>query len=163
VRDLEGRARWGVDALTAALLDRATAVVLPAEGTRLVQGKVACWVMDDGELVPLRSPVSGTVTRTNHVLQRDPSLLARAPYDDGWLADVDVAGRVAQQPGLVSPEGRRETAARRMDRFRRAAAGYLHADPGVGPTACDGGAPLAEWRLLLGSRRYHRLVFSVLR
>jgi hypothetical protein len=50
----DGRFRWGIDGLMARLLDRITSVVLPAPSTELQQGQIACWLLDDGELVPLR-------------------------------------------------------------------------------------------------------------
>jgi glycine cleavage system H lipoate-binding protein len=165
----EGRLRWGVDALIAQLLDRATAVILPAEGTRLVQGAIGCWVMDDGELMPLRSAVTGTVASTNHVVQRDPALMTHSPYDAGWLVEIESreegegADPFGGQQGLVPPEVRRKSAGLRMERFQRAAMSYLHMHKEVGVTAQDGGERATDWRALLGRSRYHRLVSSVLR
>ncbi|HSQ59278.1 MAG TPA: glycine cleavage system protein H [Acidobacteriota bacterium] len=158
----EGSVRWGIDGPTARLLDRVTSVVLPADGTTILEGKVACWVMDDGELVPLRSPVTGTVARTNHALRRDASLLTQAPYDAGWLMEVE-GGSAAPRSGFVSATERREGAARQMSRLQRAAMGYLHMGQEVGPTAQDGGVRLPDLRRMLGRSRYHRLVFSFLR
>ncbi len=157
------RLRWGLDGLTARLLDHVTAVVLPTPGTDLVQGEVACWVVDEGELVPLRSPVSGKVSRTNPAVQRDPALLIHSPYDAGWLIEIERGGGLASQPGLAGAEARRAGAARQMRRFYRSAASYLHMNQGVGPTAQDGGERLPDLRRLLGRVRYHRLVFSLLR
>lgn len=158
----EGRVRWGIDGPTSRLLDQVTAVVLPVDGTEIVEGKVACWVMDDGELVPLRSPVSGVVARTNHAILRDPTLLSRAPYDGGWLMEI-VGCPTGSLACLVGAGARREAAARQLQRLHRAAMGYLHMDQEVGPTAQDGGARLPDLRRMLGRSRYHRLVHSVLR
>jgi glycine cleavage system H lipoate-binding protein len=154
--------RWGIDGVAAALLDHVTAIVLPAVGTDLVQGKVACWVTDDGELMPLRSPVSGTVARTNQALQRDPALMAHSPYDAGWLVEVE-GGDLGSHPGLKGAAERRQGAERQMGRFRRTAMAYLHTCHEVGPTAQDGGERLPDLRRMLGRARYHRLVYSLLR
>jgi glycine cleavage system H lipoate-binding protein len=156
-----GRLRWGIDALTARLLDHLTEVILPAAGTHIAQGKVACWAIDDGELVPLRSPVSGRVARGNQLVGRDPAVVIHAPYDEGWL--VEVEGGEGAEAGLCGPEERRAEAARQMKRFHRAAMGYLHTNDVVGPTAHDGGERLQDLRRVLGRARYHRLVFSLLR
>ena len=48
----KGRVRWGIDGLSARLLDHLTEVVVPPSGSEIAVGKFACWVMDDGELVP---------------------------------------------------------------------------------------------------------------
>jgi glycine cleavage system H lipoate-binding protein len=159
----DGRLRWGIDGVTARILDRITSFVLPAVGTDLVQGQTACWAMDDGELVPLRSPVSGSVARTNPAVQRDPALATRSPYDTGWLVEVDAPEGLEAQGGLCGAAERREEAARQLGRVHRAVMSHLHMSQGVGPLAQDGGERLSDLRQVLGRGRYHRLVRSVLR
>lgn len=159
----EGRLRWGLDGLTARLLDRLTSVVLPAAGTQLVRGEAACWVMDDGELIPLKAPVSATVTATNEAVQRDPGLVTASPYEDGWLVELRSPNGFASLPGLYDGAGRREEAARQMAKLHQAALRHLHAEVGVGPTAADGGQRITDLRRMLGTRRYHRIVLAVLR
>ena len=159
----EGRLRWGIDGVTARLLDRISSFVLPAVGSHLLQGQTACWAMDDGELVPLRAPVSGTVARINPAVLRDPTLAMRSPYDLGWLAEVDGVDERGAQRDLCEAAGRREEAARQLGRVHRAVLSHLHMGHGVGPTAQDGGERLADLRQVLGRSRYHRLVRSVLR
>ena len=159
----EARLRWGIDGFTARLLNHVTEIVFPGSGSDLEVGKAACWAMDEGELIPLRSPVSGKVARSNPALVRDPTLLFHDPYDAGWLIEVESGKGVAGQPGLCDGTGRRLHAARQMRRFHRDAMAFLHRDPGVGPTAQDGGEPLTDIRRMLGRERYHRLVFALLR
>jgi glycine cleavage system H protein len=159
----EGRLRWGLDAVTAHLLDRITSVVLPASGTRLEQGRIASWLVDGGELVPLRAPVSGTVVHTNQAAQRDPALVTASPYEAGWLVELENDRRLEEVPGLCDAEARAESAARQMERLRDAARRRLQGVPGVGPTAADGGERITDLRRMLGARRYHRLVLSILR
>jgi glycine cleavage system H protein len=159
----EGRFRWGIDGLMARLFDQITSVVLPAPSTELQQGQIACWLLDDGELIPLRSPVSGKVTRTNQAVQRDPGLVMTAPYEDGWLVELRAAGEKAADPGLSSAAERRESAARQMAKLHRAALGHVRGDARVGPTAADGGVRLTDIRRMLGTHRYHRLIQTVLR
>lgn len=164
VSELEsGRLRWGIDGATARLLDHATEIVVPAAGSDLEQGKVACWVMDDGDLVPLRAPVSGKIARANPALAREPALLIHEPYDAGWLMEVEAPGGLAMQRGLCGGTERRLRAARQMSRLQRDAMAHLHLDPGVGPTAQDGGERVVDLRRALGRERYHRLVHSILR
>jgi glycine cleavage system H lipoate-binding protein len=158
-----GRLRWGVDGMTARLLDHTTEIIFPLAGADLEQGKVACWVMDDGDLVPLRAPVSGSIARSNPALAREPALVAHEPYDAGWLMEIDAPGGLAVQPGLCGGTERRLRAARQMRRLHRDAMSYLHLDPGVGPTAQDGGERLLDLRRMLGRERYHRLVYALLR
>ena len=159
----EGRVRWGIDGLSARLLDHLTEVVVPPSGSEIAVGKFACWVMDDGELVPLRAPVSGRVARANPALGREPTLVTHDPYGDGWLLELECAGDLSVQPGLCDGPERRRRAAWQMRRFHRDAAAYLRLDPTIGPTAQDGGERLPGLRRMLGRERYHRLVFALLR
>lgn len=158
-----GVLRWGIDGLSARLFDRLSSVVLPAVATEVEQGQAACWLVDDGELVPLRAPVSGRVIRTNLAVQRTPGLVTASPYDDGWLAEVRGTANLEEQPGLCDAAVRRESAARQMAKLRQATLRTMHEDPAVGPTAADGGERLMDVRRMLGTRRYHRLVLSILR
>jgi glycine cleavage system H protein len=158
-----GRLRWGVDGLIARLYDRVTSVVLPAPSTDLTRGQIACWLVDDGELIPLRTPVSGKVLRVNQAVQRDPALVTASPYDDGWLVELRGAGPEGDAPGLGTAAERRESAARQIARLNRTALARLHGEPAVGPTAADGGQRLTDIRRILGTRHYHHLVRAVLR
>ena len=159
----EGRFRWGVDGLVARLLDRLTSVVLPAAATDLTQGEVACWLEDEGELMPLRAPVSGRVLRTNPAVQQAPGLIAASPYDDGWLMELRGTDSLAAQPGLCEAASRRESVAHQMAKLREATGRFMHDDDRVGRTAADGGERITDMRRMLGTRRYHRLVLSILR
>lgn len=159
----EGRLRWGIDGVTARILDRITSFVLPAVGTDIVQGQTACWAMDDGELVPLRAPISGTVARLNPAVQRDPALATRSPYDLGWLIEVEAGDGMNAQSGLCGAAERRVEAARQLARVHRAVLAHLHMHQSVGPTAQDGGERLTDLRQVLGRSRYHRLVRTILR
>lgn len=159
----DGHLRWGIDGFAAGLLDRITSVVLPVAGAVLERGRTACWVADDGELLPLRSPLSGTVIRTNQAAQRDPTLVMTSPYEAGWLVEVRSSQPLGELPGLLSPESRRGAAVRQLTKLRRAAGRRLGVEPGVGPTAADGGERLTDLRRILGTRRYHRLLLTILR
>jgi glycine cleavage system H protein len=159
----DSRFRWGLDGVGAGLLDRLSSVVLPAAGTKLLQGEAACWLVDEGELIPIKAPVTATVLRTNPAVQKAPGLVASSPYDDGWLAELRVPAGVASAAGLCDAAARRDGAARQMARLRQVALRYLRHDPRVGATLADGGQRITNLRGLLGTRRYHRLVLALLR
>jgi glycine cleavage system H protein len=159
----EGRLRWGLDGMGARLLDRLTSVVLPAAGTRLLQGEAACWLVDDGELIPIMAPVTATVVRTNPSVQKSPGLVTSSPYDDGWFAELRTPNGAGTLTGLCDAAARTEGAARQMARLQQVALRFLRHDPRVGATLADGGQPITNLRGLLGTRRYHRLVLALLR
>jgi len=158
-----GRLRWGIDGFAARLLDRLTSIVLPVPGASLERGRIGCWLADDGELLPLRCPLSGKVVQTNRAAQRDPALVTAFPYDDGWLVELQSPLSLGELPDLRPAATRREEAARQLAKLRRAAGRRLVEEPDVGPTAADGGERLTDLRRMLGARRYHRILMTILR
>jgi len=159
----EGLVRLGLDALVARLLDQVSSVVLPAPGSHTQRGQPLCWLVDDGVPIPLASPVAGTVRRTNPDVQNDPSLLARSPYEEGWLLELEAEPALARRKDLADGAGQRRVTARQLrDLHERGARLARRARRPVGPTLCDGGLPVRGLRRLLGTPAYHRLVRRLL-
>lgn len=154
----DGITRIGLDVYAARGAGEVTTVILPEAGKHLLAGQVAGWTVDRSVAVPFLAPVEGTVVRRNPVAMREPSMLAAAPYDDGWLVDVREEGRRVKRSLLEASEiGRRAGAelARLQERVARELDGTEH---DVGPTLQDGGDLLGDLRRRLGSRRFHDLL-----
>lgn len=158
----DGRCRFGMDAVAARLLAHARKIVLPPVKTHLSQGRTAWWVLDDEVLIPLPSPLSGTVLRVNPRLADDPSLLAAAPYDDGWLVEARGRSSLDDQPNLLDAEQQARHTATQLARIGRHVARIVGSDGAIGPTLADGGEHLTDLRQILGAQRYRRLVLSIL-
>lgn len=154
--------RYGLDVFAGRLLAHATSVVLPPVRSRIVRDRPACWVVDEAELIPLRSPISGTVTRVNMKVQHTPSLLATSPYDDGWLLEVECGSTIDKHGGLFSAEEIEEQTVLQLRRFHQEGLQDLAVDAEVGPTLADGGEPVTDLRRILGTRRYYHLVLDFL-
>jgi len=151
-----GRLRLGVDALAARLWNHPSGVILPAAGSRLDPGETACWLEDGAELLPIPSPVRGTVVARNAGVLADPSLIARSPYDEGWL--FEVKGREEGAPLLTADEARTAAEAT-LASFTAAACRALgRGRDEVGPTLPDGGERLTDLRAMLGPPRYAALI-----
>jgi glycine cleavage system H protein len=152
-----GRLRLGVDALVARLWNRVSGVILPAGGSRLAPGETACWLADGPELLPLPSPVAGTVVARNSAVLAEPGLVASSPYEAGWLFEVEAepAGGAA----LPAANEARQAADDALARFLAAAGKALsRGRSAAGPTLPDGGEPLTDLRAMLGPSRYAGLV-----
>lgn len=155
-----GRLRLGVDAAVARLWDCPSGVILPALGSRLAAGETACWLEDGGEILPLSAPVAGTVVARNSGLLTEPGLVAHAPYDAGWLFEVE---EWTPDNSLLGPEEARDAAEAALADFQSAAGRALsRGQERVGPTLQDGGEPLTDLRAMLGPSRYAGLVRRVL-
>jgi glycine cleavage system H protein len=159
----EACVRVGLDALVGRLLDQVSSVVLPAEGSHTQRGQPLCWLVDDGVPIPLASPVAGTVRRTNPRVQADPTLLTRAPYEEGWLLELEAEGTLERRKDLADAAGQRRVTARQLrDLHDRGARLTRRARRAVGATLCDGGLPVRGLRRLLGTPAYHQLVRRLL-
>jgi glycine cleavage system H protein len=154
----DGAVRVGIDAVFAALAGRPGAVVLAAPGSVLERGRAASWWVAGGELIPVPSPVDGTVLRRNDRLSGDPGLAASDPYGEGWLLEVETPGGGGSGAALLDAAEARRRAAAQREAFLEEAAALLEAGRAeVGPTLPDGGRRLSGLKEMLGPGRYHRL------
>ncbi|MCP4658663.1 MAG: hypothetical protein GY856_24900 [bacterium] len=153
----------GLDGFAAYLLEEVTGVILPVVGTLLWQGKIGGWIAAGRELIPIRSPVSGTVLRRNGRIQEQPELTVASPYDAGWLLEVSCDADPETAEGLLSAAEIESRTRRETQQLYEEIAGPLtQSDPDIGPTLPDGGEPVHDVRDLLGAKRYLNLIRSFL-
>jgi glycine cleavage system H protein len=157
------RVRCGVDAFAAHLLGQVTSVVFPTAASHVQQGGIACWFVDENELIPIRAPVPGAVVSVNHHIQSDPGLIALSPYDKGWLLEIDCPEPAGTNGELFPANEFRIRIATDLKRLHHKISLAMSHDAGVGPTLPDGGERLTDLHRILGSRRYHRLLLSFLK
>jgi glycine cleavage system H protein len=160
----ENRIRIGLDSFAARLLRHVSGIVLPPPGGRVEHGHVGCWVTDEDVTLSLKSPVSGTVVRSNPRLRGSPALAAESPYAEGWLLEVACDDPEAAIGGLLGATEIRERSRADLDRFRDLS---IRAQDGagasaVGPTLPDGGEPAGDLRRHLGPSGYYRIVSRLL-
>ncbi len=69
---------------------------MPAVGTPLVKGQsFGCFLVgNDCMIYDFAAPVDGAITAVNESFLADRTLINTAPYDDGWLLEVRLAGPV---------------------------------------------------------------------
>lgn len=60
-------------------------VELPKVGRAVAQGEEVAVVESVKAAFSIYAPVSGTVTQVNDALSKDPGLLNRSTYDQGWI------------------------------------------------------------------------------
>ncbi len=157
------RLRVGLDAFAARLLDHADRVVFPPTNAGVQRGRSACWILDEGELIPICSPLTGTVVGTNLRLGTDPALVASSPYEEGWLMEIQAREPLERQQGLLGARAARERTTLQLRQLHRRACAGLARDGTVGMTLTDGGVRISDLRRTLGTDRYHRLILPFLR
>ena len=60
-------------------------VELPKVGKSVAQGEEVAVIESVKAAFSIYAPVSGTVTEVNEELSKDPGLLNRSPYEQGWI------------------------------------------------------------------------------
>jgi glycine cleavage system H protein len=60
-------------------------VELPTIGKKVAQGGEVAVVESVKSAFSIYAPVSGTVSQINESLSKDPGLVNRSPYEEGWI------------------------------------------------------------------------------
>lgn len=144
--------------LSAALL-APKAIVFPSVGQPIQRGQTGLWIVMEGGILPVQSPLDGIVRSTNHQLANQPHLLSRQPFDNGWLIELETAAPSIEEAGLMSREQADSKYLVDQDKFlaslRNAASGGCHS---VGITLADGGQRLQNIADILGPNKYFALL-----
>jgi len=156
------RLRYGLDAFAASLLAPLEGVILPAIGTRLKRNGILCWLRAGKWPLPVRSPVSGCLARSNPLVRAEPSHVTVSPYDDGWLVEISETTRADLRHLEIAPQACRRAMADNHVLMKEVDT-LLHQGRHAGTTLPDGGLPVAGLRELLGERAYSSLVKRFLR
>lgn len=130
----------GVSSLAANFIGELNSIELPREGSKVEPDERAVTlVAKNGRRLSLPLPIGGKVLAANAELGKDPALVQRRPYDQGWLL------RVA--PRTESPELAPLAVAQRwFDDARAALSAKLSPVPAT--VAFDGG----DWVQAFGER-----------
>ncbi len=141
----------GVDDFTQRLLGPIDAVHLPQVGTRVRLGERGWTLVVDDRPIGMVSPVDGKVVAVNRTVVDSPELLARSPYEDGWLLKVRVPRTRATWRNLMSGDLARAWMGQTAERLRRMPAGDL------GVVMPDGGEPIHGFVRLLDPEHWDQL------
>lgn len=137
VRERRHVARVGADEFAAKLAGKIDRIELPKPGQWIRQGQTAWNLFRKGEKAAMISPIEGEVVEVNPEVVRDPSLLRRDPYGEGWLMTVHVADEEGTWKNLLP------SALVRV--WMKDAVGRLYASqPAFATVAADGGQPVED-------------------
>lgn len=155
----DGRARVGVEPDLAAALGSPKAVVLPAPSDRIRHDEWCAWIVMEGGTLPLRAPLSGTVTAVNAQVSEQPSALVASPYQDGWLFEVEIKADEPVRAHLMARSEAQRIFASDVLRFRKRLRDSVDSAPGgVGATLHDGGEFIGDAAAMLGGKRYIEII-----
>lgn len=87
-QESDGNLRIGITNILAWSSGAFFAVTFKPVGTEVRRGQVIGSVEGPTHFDVVRSPVSGIVSAVNERLTREPKLLNKDPYDEGWFAEI---------------------------------------------------------------------------
>lgn len=138
----------GLDDFAARLVGHPDGVELPEVGASVRQGGPG-WTLKAGDrMLPMLSPVDGTVVAVNEAVLEAPRLAAEDPYGDGWLLKVQPTNRRASLRNLLAGELAAVWMEHTAERLRRLPAG------GLGEVMADGGVPVRGFGRALGPEEW---------
>jgi glycine cleavage system H protein len=145
-----GELAVGLDDLAQRILPSVTAVELPRPGMEVHHGDPIAVLRAGGRTVQLGAPIDGKIVRVNRRVRRDPGLVKREPYGDGWLFTLAPSdGAYRKLPREAEAQEWMRTERQRLERF---------VEDELGLAAADGGTLLVPAPAALGDDGWKRLV-----
>jgi glycine cleavage system H lipoate-binding protein len=148
VRERKNLIRVGIDDFAARLAGAVDKIELPKPGTWIRQGQKAWSLFRGGEVAAMVSPTEGEVVEINPDVLKDPSLVRRDPYGQGWLMTVHVPDEEGTMRNLVPrnlvPAWMRD-AVERLYSYQPELAGAVAADAGEPVEDIAAALPNVKW------------------
>lgn len=148
VRERKNLIRVGIDDFAARLAGAVDKIELPKPGTWIRQGQKAWSLLRGGEVAAMVSPTEGEVVEINPDVLKDPSLVRRDPYGQGWLMTVHVPDEEGTMRNLVPrnlvPAWMRD-AVERLYSYQPELAGAVAADAGEPVEDIAAALPHVKW------------------
>lgn len=154
-----GRSRFGLDGFAASLISTPLRVVREPARILLHRGDTICEIELEFGALPIAIPLVSHVRRWNPALAADPAAVVIAPYDEGWVAELEPTAADGFGDLFAADEARKQA---RLDtrRFRRRIGLELLFDEdnaGLSP-ADDETLPVSDLRRILGGPQYLAVV-----
>jgi glycine cleavage system H protein len=68
-------------------------VELPDVGKEIKKGDELCVVESVKSVSEIYAPISGKIANVNKQLEETPEIINESPYDEGWLAVIEIADK----------------------------------------------------------------------
>jgi glycine cleavage system H protein len=130
----------GIDDLLARMMMNVRVVILPRVGSFFGQGECCAHIIQDDYILPVTSPLSGSIQTVNPRLKQEPELVSTDPRGDGWLITIRPGNLEGDLKKLLF--GRKALlwyAQEEKEIIARTDLMLKHDPQAVGPTMQDGG------------------------
>ena len=82
------KVKIGIDHLLTRLMTKVKVVILPRVGSFTGQGECCAHIIQEECILPVVSPLSGTIEAVNPRLRKEPALILDDPIEGGWLTTI---------------------------------------------------------------------------
>jgi glycine cleavage system H protein len=134
------KVKVGIDDLLAQLIMNVKVVILPQAGSFYEQGECCAHIIQDDYILPVASPLSGSIQTVNPRLKKEPELIIADPRGEGWLITIkpgnlesDLKKLLFGRKALLWYQREEKEIIARTDLIVK------HNPQAVGPTMQDGG------------------------
>ncbi|MDP3097154.1 MAG: hypothetical protein Q8M86_04345 [Syntrophales bacterium] len=134
------KVKVGIDDLLTQLIMNVKVVILPQVGSFYGQGECCAHIIRDDYILPVISPLSGSIQTVNPRLKKEPGLIIADPRGEGWL--------ITMKPGNLESDLKKLLFGRKaLSWYQREEKEIIartdlilkHNPQAVGPTMQDGG------------------------
>ena len=144
------KVRIGIDDLLTQLITNVKVVILPQVGSFTGEGEYCAHIIQEDYILPVISPLSGSVQTVNPRLEKEPELITNDPRGDGWLIMIKPRNLESDLRNLLF--GRKALSWYRREEKEIIARTELmlkHNPESVGPTMQDGGVRIGRLQDIL--------------
>ena len=151
--------RVGIDHLLLSLLKSVSGVTFIRVPAYITTHAPCAWIEHEGYTLPLRMPLTVTITNTNIRLREMPRLLKQHPYENGWLLRLKPEVSSSVTDALFSAEDATIRYQAQAASFKKDCRTVLTEKyPHIGTTMYDGGMPTETLEDIIGPSRYSELL-----
>ncbi len=103
-----GTVKIGIDDFMQHVTGPLTKVKMKNAGEKIKKGEPILSIIQNGKLLNINSPVSGTIIKPNEILSTEPSAINQSPYSNGWVYMVEPTNWVREIQFFLMAEKYRE-------------------------------------------------------
>jgi glycine cleavage system H lipoate-binding protein/ABC-type phosphate transport system substrate-binding protein len=85
----DGKVRIGIDDFIQHVTGPLTKVKMKNPGEKVTKGEPVLSIIQNGKLLNINSPVSGTILEQNEILSTEPSTINQSPFSNGWVYMIE--------------------------------------------------------------------------
>ncbi|MDY6842740.1 MAG: hypothetical protein SVW57_01425 [Thermodesulfobacteriota bacterium] len=151
----------GVDEFITQLIVNLKAVVLPQIGDFVNQGEYCLHIIQEDHILPIISPLSGSIQAVNFNLRKKPELITVDPLGEGWLIKVKPKNLEQELKHLLFGKAVHSWYKKEEKALMTMSDGMLKRNvENLGPTMQDGGTEISHLRNMLTHEQYAHILDS---